>query len=180
VPLSEKGRKQARLVAEALKDVRFDAVYTSDLCRAAETARAIMRYHDCVLTLDRRLRELYGGRLQGLTAEEVARDFPEFERAFQADRYNARRPGGESYADLDQRVSMAMEDIYRWNEHRPGGGTVGVVSHGGAIRTMFKAADPDPLLIRNVVGNCTVSVLTCDKGVWTTVKEGDGAHLGEE
>lgn len=177
VPLSDRGRKQAELVAKALQDIHFDAVYTSDLSLAAETARAIMKYHGCGLIADRRLRELYGGEIQGLTAEQVAENYPEFERAFNEDRYNIRRPGGESYADLDQRVARAMEDIYRWNAKRPDGATVAVVSHGGVIRTMLNSVDPDPLLLRNTVGNCTISVLECDGGTWRTVKASDGAHL---
>ena len=177
VPLSEKGRKQADLVAEALRDVCFDAVYSSDLSRAAETARAIMRHHDCSLVLDRRLREINGGKMQGMTEEEVAREFPEFARALEEDRYNVRRPGGESYADLDGRIARALDDIYAWHAAKPGGATVGVVSHGGAIRCMLKASDPDPLLIRRVVGNCTITVLECDESGWRAVTTGDGAHL---
>jgi len=183
VPLSEKGRKQAELVAKALCNVHFDAVYSSDLSRAAETARAIMRYHDCNFVLDRRLREINGGKMQGMTEEEVAREFPEFGRALEADRYNARRPGGESYADLDQRIGRALDDIYSWHAGKAGGATVGVVSHGGAIRCMLKASDPDPLLIRRVVGNCTITVLESDGSGWRAVTTGDGAHLsclGEE
>ncbi|MEX0974935.1 MAG: histidine phosphatase family protein [Bacillota bacterium] len=183
VPLSDKGRKQAELVAKALQDIHFDAVYTSDLSRAAETARAIMKYHDCSLIADRRLRELHGGELQGLTQKQVSLNYPEFDRAFSADRYNTRRPGGESFADLDQRVARAMEDIQHWHADRPGGATVAVVSHGGAIRSMLKTTDPDPLLIGRVVGNCTISVLECDGSTWQTVKVGEGDHLlcqGEE
>ena len=91
VPLSDKGRKQAELVARALQDIHFNAVYTSDLSRAAETARAIMEYQDCGLISDRRLRELYGGNLQGLTQEQVSLNYPEFDRAFLAEDGEGRR-----------------------------------------------------------------------------------------
>ncbi len=177
VPLSDRGRRQAELVGKALSGVRFDRVYSSDLSRAAETAKAIMRYQDCSLVLDRRLREINGGKMQGLTEEEVACRFPGFAADLESDRYHTRRPGGESYSDLDERVARAMDDIYNWHKCVPGGAIVAVVSHGGAIRSMLKGSDPDPLLIRRVVGNCTVSVLERDDRGWITVKIGDGDHL---
>ena len=73
VPLSESGRRQARAVAEALSGVRLDAVYSSDLSRARETAEAIVEGRTCPLVLDRRLRELDMGAISGLTMKSPAR-----------------------------------------------------------------------------------------------------------
>ncbi|MGE5578854.1 MAG: histidine phosphatase family protein [Bacillota bacterium] len=176
VPLSKKGHMQADRVAEALRDVRFDAVYSSDLSRAYETARAIMRYHDCSLLRDKRLREINGGKLQGLNDKETAEQFPEFHKSFIERRYTVRRPGGESYADLDLRVQRAMEDFLSWNQDKPDA-TIGVVSHGGAIRSILKLAEPDPEFSRPVVGNCSITVLQHDGAGWKLLKVSDCDHL---
>lgn len=177
VPLSDKGRKQAGLVAEALSAVCFDAVYSSDLARAAETARAMMRYHDCRLVLDRRLRELYGGLLQGLTPAEVVAKYPEFAAAFRKDPVNARRLDGESFADLRERVRRVLEDIYEWNAGRPGGSTVAIVGHGGVIHVILEAAGVDAPLMEHVVGNCSITVLEREGDGWSLVKVGSVEHL---
>lgn len=176
VPLSKAGYKQAEEVAKALKDVRFDAVYSSDLSRAYETAKAIMKYQDCCLIRDTRLREVNGGKLQGLTNSEIGERFPEFQKAFSEHRYAARRPGGESFADLDERVQRAMEDFLSWNKDKPGS-TICVVSHGGAIRGILKLAEPDPDFSRGVVGNCSISVLQHDGTAWKLLKVGESGHL---
>ncbi len=176
-PLSLVGREQAKAVAASLRDVKFDAVYTSDLARAADTARAIMEHRSCPLIMDRRLREINMGLLQGLNQSEIAERFPDFERSRINDTYNTRRPGGESPADLDQRLSHTMDDIYSWYAGRPGNTTIGIVSHGGSIRSILKKANPDPESISGVVGNCSVSVMECDDRMWRIVSMDDCGHL---
>jgi probable phosphoglycerate mutase len=176
VPLSDRGRRQASLAALALAGIRFDAVYSSDLSRAAETARAIMEHQTCSLVFDRRLRELHGGKLQGLTWDEAAARYPQFDEAFRKDPVNTRRPGGESFADLRERVARAIRDIYEWNAE-PGGATVAVIGHGGVIHSILEMAGVDAELMEHVVGNCTITVLRRDKDGWASVKIGDAAHL---
>ena len=158
--------------------VKFDVVYSSDLSRAAETARAIMKHQDCPLICDRRLRELNGGRTQGLTREEVALRFPEFDNAYRADPMKARRPGGESFADLRERVARAMDDIYAWNCGRRERATVAVVAHGGVVRSILLEAGAEFPLPQGGVGNCSVTVLERDSTGWRIIKIGDQAHLG--
>lgn len=177
VPLSDKGRRQAELLGEALAGVRFDAVYSSDLSRAADTARAIMKHQSCTLILDRRLRELHGARSQGLAPHEMAEKYPEFDKAFRLDPVNTRWPGGESFADLQERVARAIDDIYEWNAQRPGGGIVAVVGHGGVVRCILRQAYVDDLLMEQVVGNCTITVLQRDGNTWTVLRLDDGEHL---
>jgi len=175
-PLSAKGRLQAEEVAGALRNVRFDAVYSSDLNRAAETARAIMKCRSCSLIMDRRLREINGGKMQGLTWPEIQKRFPEFEIAFSADPYNTRRPGGESFADVAVRVARAMDDIVRRNSERPEGSVIAVVSHGGPIRSIIGLAQPD-LATMGTIGNCSITVLERNGATWRLVKVGDCGHL---
>jgi len=176
-PLSNLGRKQAELVGEALSRVKFDVVYSSDLSRAAETARAIMKHQTCPLIFDRRLREINGGQTQGLSREEVALKFPEFDRAYREDPVNARRPGGESFADLRERVSRAIDDIYAWSSSRRDGATVAIVGHGGVIRCVLLEAGAKSPLPQGGVGNCSVTVLERDAGGWRIVRVGDESHL---
>ncbi|TRM58586.1 histidine phosphatase superfamily [Schizophyllum amplum] len=64
--LNETGRQQARLVADAMRDIDLDRAYSSDLSRARETAKAILEKHEGVqLIEDEALRERHLGQLQG-------------------------------------------------------------------------------------------------------------------
>ncbi len=177
-PLTELGKKQAALTAKALSDVVFDAVYSSDLGRARSTAEEIMKGRTCPLILDRRLREINLGVFQGHTDLECQELWPEEYRAFLRDRINYRRPGGESYQDVGRRLEIALSDIVRWND----GGhdrTVAIVSHGGVVNAVLSLLC-DLVPGRDVVGNCSISVLTLDKGKWAAGKIGDACHLQSE
>jgi len=129
-PLTEKGREQARALAERLRHVELDAVYSSDLRRAADTAAAVSNE---VIELPA-LREVDVGSWSGLTRAEAEERFPDG-----VARWREGFPGwedGESYEELTRRVLAAVLEIARRHE----GGRVLVVSHGGPIRALHAAA----------------------------------------
>jgi probable phosphoglycerate mutase len=132
VNLSPEGLNQAYRVAERLASsgYLFDALYSSDLQRATLTARPIAEALHLSPVFDPRIREIYAGELQGLLRSEIAERYPEFHQAVQHDPWNARRPGGESMADLAARVQHFIDDL-------PDGRFV-VVTHGGVIRALLK------------------------------------------
>ncbi|TFK76207.1 phosphoglycerate mutase-like protein [Pluteus cervinus] len=71
VPLNDHGLKQARELGKAMQSVKFDAAYTSDLCRAAVTAQeAIAHQPEVVLIRTQELRERHMGSLQGRPGSE--------------------------------------------------------------------------------------------------------------
>lgn len=176
IPLNDRGRKEAELAGRALSDVRLDAVYASDLSRARDTAEAIVKQQKspCKLILDRRLREIHCGRLQGLTMAEARERFPEFYAALKEDPMGARRPGGESYEDLFQRSCRALEDVYN-NYPR---GNVAIVSHGGVIRCMLAYAAGEKVNPASpTAANGSISVITRDEDGWHVVKFNQVEHL---
>ena len=83
-PLNETGRKQARALAEELAGEPIDAVFSSDLIRAHETARLIAVPRGLGVTALRDLRERHFGSVEGLTTDEVFARYPEI-RDLQAD-----------------------------------------------------------------------------------------------
>lgn len=177
VPLSSEGVRQARVVAEAISSVRLDVVYSSDLSRAKETARAIMKGRPCSLILDRRLREIHLGNLSGLTSEEARRKFPEYHAELAKNPYYTRRPGGgESRMDLRDRISRVLDDIYEWNKDRADA-QVGVVSHGGVINAVLRLASSSVDWPGFTVANCSVTVLERDDWGWRVVRTNDCSHL---
>jgi probable phosphoglycerate mutase len=124
IALNELGHEQARRLAAELEDVELDAIYSSDLARARETAAAVASTHGLEVRLDARLRERSFGSWEGLTREDIA-EFPE-----------GSRHDGESDDEVRARVLAAIEEIARSHP----GQQVLVVSHGGALNTLWHHA----------------------------------------
>jgi broad specificity phosphatase PhoE len=129
IPLNARGRSEAREVAAALSGLDVVAVYSSDLERARDTAEAIAAAHGVEVTIDPAFREIDQGEWTGLTDVEIAARWPD--RWGPARNYRA-RPGGESPDEVRRR---ALAGLRRAVEAHPRG-TVVVVSHGVAIRTL--------------------------------------------
>lgn len=138
-PLSEEGRSQALLAGRALARESFDAIYSSPLARAFETAEIIAReawFSGGVLT-EPGLTERHGGILEGHTWAEQERRNPELARKFLAIPEEERWTlvGAETDEDVMGRFEAAIESI---GEHSPAGSRVVVVSHGGAMRAFLR------------------------------------------
>ncbi|MGC9393221.1 MAG: alpha-ribazole phosphatase [Anaerolineae bacterium] len=133
VPLSAAGLRQAEAIAGRLAMTPLDAIYASDLCRAAETAHAIARHHTLDVRLDPRWREMSFGEWHGLTYPQMEAAFPETVAWWNADRVHHAPPGGETLAQLAARVHAALDDIRRAHPEQ----TVLIASHGGAIRALL-------------------------------------------
>jgi 2,3-bisphosphoglycerate-dependent phosphoglycerate mutase len=120
-PLSDFGRRQARRLAEELEGEELQAIYSSDLARARETAEIVGERLGLPVELDPDLREKDWGNWEGLTA--VERDRVEFV--------------GESTGAHQERTLRALRLIA---ERHPGDGRVLVVTHGGSMRRVQAAA----------------------------------------
>ncbi|HET8752252.1 MAG TPA: histidine phosphatase family protein [Gaiellaceae bacterium] len=141
-PLSDFGRRQARKLAEELADERLEAIYSSDLIRARETAEIVGERLGLPVVLDAELREKDWGTWEGLTA--VERDRVEFI--------------GESTEEHQERILQALRRIA---ERHPGNRDVLVVTHGGSMRRVQTAALGMAL---PVVENCGRWLCACESG----------------
>jgi broad specificity phosphatase PhoE len=106
-PLDELGERQAAAVAGALAGLREPRVVTSPLVRAGATARALQEGLGAPVTVDDRWIELDYGDWDGLPLADVP---PETWRAWRSGA-GFRPPGGETLADLGERVRAALADL---------------------------------------------------------------------
>jgi broad specificity phosphatase PhoE len=138
-PLSEEGRRQAILAGRALVGQRIDAVYSSPLGRAFETAEIAAReagFGGAVVPLEG-LMERHGGILQGHTwAEQEARN-PELAKKFLSIPEEERwvLVGAETDEEVLARFEAAISEI---RARHGAGERVLVVSHGGALRAFLR------------------------------------------
>lgn len=125
-PLTELGRRQAEIVADALKDARFDRVVSSDLSRARDTAEAIARWHGLTVEAFPELREIDVGEAAGRAFEDL-RQRPDWTpEGF------VQWPGGES---LEAALERTTTFIGRLVAESPGK-AICIVGHGGTTRIL--------------------------------------------
>lgn len=132
VPLSEEGRRQAELLGERLKNEHVDAVWSSDLIRAVETADIINEVLNVPREIREELREISFGDMEGLSDEIIADRFEDFLRGRAKMERDMSYPGGESAADVVARAVPVIEEISSRDYD-----TVAVVTHGGVIRSLM-------------------------------------------
>jgi len=125
IELSRKGIGQAKFLAKSLRKEPLEAIYTSPLTRARQTADQIARYHDCPLIIDKSLQELNQGQLEGLTGEDLRRDHAGFLEKWIKNPGSTRLPQGESLGQLQKRAWSSIARIIRSHPE----GTVAVVAH---------------------------------------------------
>jgi 2,3-bisphosphoglycerate-dependent phosphoglycerate mutase len=150
-PLNEAGRRQAAELAARLAagSEAVDAVYTSDLVRAHETARIVGDRLGLEIVVVPDLREVDVGPWSGYTRDEIEERFPDgFRRWIEG----GEPDGWEPRERLTERVVSAVERIAAAHP----GGKVLVVSHGGALRAVLRHAGAE----RRPFPNCAVVTVT--------------------
>ncbi len=173
-PLSEYGKREAKLVAKRFKELTFGEVYSSPLKRALDTARAIVG-KKADIRIDEGLLEIGLGKWEGRTLAQIRKQYGEkFDRwAVRPDRIPI--PGGEDFRAFVRRVKKTMRGIERGSPD----GNVLVVSHGGVISAYVtvvlnvKAADIWCVTVKNA----SVTIVEVTDGFRRLVTFNDISHL---
>jgi len=130
IELSEVGRRQAEAIATCLSQEKIDAVYSSHLKRALQTAYAVSRPHHLSVRVERDVHELDHGELEGLTFNQIKENYTEFLVRWRAEPAELQIPGGERLADVSERAWKGLKRIV---ERHDGNSRVVVVSHNFPI-----------------------------------------------
>jgi probable phosphoglycerate mutase len=176
-PLTERGTAQAQAIARRLRACSFDALYSSDLGRAHQTAQVIAERTGHAILLDPCLRERHLGIFQGLTKAGIAARYPEEWHAYRIEGPDYVIPGGESARQCFQRAIARLEAI----AHSHPGQSVVVVTHGGVLNGLFRHALRLSLIQprRFQIQNASLNVFWFERGDWTLVTWGDISHLDQ-
>lgn len=166
VPLNALGREQAALAARYLAAMRPDAIYSSDLVRASETAGFLARLTGLEVQLDKDLRERNGGSWEGMTADEIREQYPESVESWTP-------PDGEPVKAVADRASAAFERIA---DTLSSGQMAVVVAHGAALGLGISRVlrIPEELRPLGPFSNCHWSVLSRRRGKWRLLEHNVG------
>ncbi len=168
-PLSETGHDQARRLARQLRAAgrRIQALYTSDLSRAYQTAEILGAVLGVTPRHTRAWREMDIGTWSGLTtAEVIAQHAEEWERLRAGE--DVPRGGGETFAHFQGRLLQSVEELVL--EHS--GEQIVIITHGGAVRAfLLHCRGLDVSRFRQIekIGNTGVSEVSVFPNGETTI-----------
>lgn len=178
-PLDLIGRAQAVAAAVAVAPMQPDALVSSDLARALDTAKVVSAEAGPDIAIDPRLREIHLGEWQGLTRAEARARFPDEYARWQTGE-DARRGGGETYAEVGAR---AAECVHEWLDRLGSGALLVAVTHGGTARaTIGTLLDmtPDSWWRLAPLSNCRWSLLADMGRGWRLEEHNAGSPPEEE
>jgi len=132
IPLNAAGRQQANALAEHLSSQAFDAVYSSQMRRAHETAEIIIARKIGIQT-NTRLQEINFGDWEGMTYDEIKEKYPDALKTWENDVVQNAPPGGETVEQLVLRVHSVLNDLHERHQ----GHTVLIVAHGGVLQSLI-------------------------------------------
>ncbi|MGE5623019.1 MAG: histidine phosphatase family protein [Bacillota bacterium] len=140
IPLNATGERQAAALGRALLDEPLDAIISSDLQRAYQTAQALAAPRGMQVQIDPGLRERCYGAFEGMMYAEIGQRYPEAYAAWQARDIDARFPPGvhvaETLREFSQRAIQTITRIVERGRYRK----VALVTHGGVLECAYRAA----------------------------------------
>ena len=179
IPLSAKGFKQAELTARYIKEnFHVDAVYASDLQRAYHTALPIAEAFALEVTKTERLREVFAGQWQGQSFDVLETRYAKSYWTWRNDIGNAYTDGGESVAEVSQRVWDAVSEIAQKED----GKTVVIATHATPIRSLLcRVAGWELAKMKDIgwVSNASVSIVRVEGDRWNLEQKSFDAHLAD-
>ncbi len=173
--LNQNGRQGAESLALRLKPAKIQAVYTSPLQRARETAQAIAHYHQLEVKIEPTLKEIEVGELEGATIADMGKHLSQFLIPISPGGSLPKIPGGESLLDVQQR---SWRTIQRLVERHPDG-TFVVVSHYFTILTIICSVLnlPLPQIVRLRLDAGSISILIFGEPAARLIRLNDTCHL---
>ena len=175
IPLNENGRAQAMAMAFNAAHQRFQAIYSSDLARAQETAWVLAQREGLDVKLLPQLRERHFGVFQGTTAAQGAELHPAAYAYYVARDLEYDFETGESLRGFAERVSEGIDWLLRHHS----GQTIAAVSHSGVLDVVYRRATGRPLHTPRDfrIPNCALNWFHFDGQGWHLEAWGDRHHL---
>ena len=125
VNLNRTGLAQARAVRGCLEDIKIDAIYSSPLSRAFETARILGENRDLEVKIEEGFIDIDFGEWQGLSHKKVKEEYADLYESWLTKPQEVTFPEGESLKEVDKRSVKSLENVVKNHPE----GTLAIVSH---------------------------------------------------
>lgn len=159
--ITEFGEKQLECLANAFKDIKIDAIYSSPLSRAVKTAEMVNKYHNLKIFLSDNLIEIHGGDWEGRKWEEFTVSDPEQSDNWYNNPYEFCAPNGESMKNAYERIKNEILQIVKNNKNK----TICIVSHGGVLSCAINwlmGNEPKKLTKKTICDNTAINKAVFD------------------
>jgi len=178
LPLDDVGQRQALALGKRLAKTHFDAVISSPLRRARQTANRISHFSGTALSIHPGFTEIDFGELEGKTIEWFETHHRDLASIHATPASNGVAwPRGESRSDFNDRVIRSFSDtLCKYNRH-----TIAVVCHGGVIGSILSHIQgglPNDW-VKFAVQNCSITHLEIDHTQTRFHMLNDYHHLNE-
>lgn len=173
IPLNQTGHDQAQALGQYLQDESIDAIYTSHLLRAYETAEYVAKVSNLTVRQDPRLAEVNLGKFQGLARNKMAETYPQEFRMYDSGDMSYTPPGGESRRSVQERITSAWLEITEQTYYD----TVTIVSHGAALKILLRHMFYRVEDIR--LPNTSITTLIRFHNVWEIQSFAEIPHLND-
>ena len=167
IELSEQGIDEANKAGQNFKNlnIKFDIVFTSELKRAQETAKIILKnldqwdflYEEGKIITDINLNERDYGDLTGLNKKETADKFGEEQVHKWRRGYSDQPPNGESLEDVVRRVKIYFEESINPAIHSADNNNILIAAHGNSLRAL--------LIVMNIYDSSNINSVELSTGV---------------
>lgn len=172
IELTEEGREVAVLSAEGMKDIHFDAIYSSPLKRANETAKILKGNRDLPIIVDERIKEIGFGVLEGADFLKIRGDkTSKFSSFFDAPEQYIAPEGGETFEEVTERASEFMKEIIEKHKNDE---RVMVVAHGAVNKAMMRYVRKNEVKdfwMGALQKNCGVAIIKCENENFEVVED---------
>jgi probable phosphoglycerate mutase len=173
IPLNETGKLQAHLLAQRLSDIPLDAVYTSPLLRAHETAQEVAKPHALIPRILPWLREMNLGLFEGKLKEERVALLPHFDASNDEHRKLLKM---ETFDQWIPKIKKDMKSILEIHE----GQSIAFSTHDQKMRALLVALGMPRGVTKTVFKNTAVTILSLESRKMTVLFHNDNSHLTEE
>lgn len=177
--ITERGQLQAQRVADRLKDMDIDVIYSSSLKRTLQTAGYISKVKGLPIIRTDKLKEINGGDWEDQTWNELQGRWPDAYETWENSPHEHQMPNGESMEEFQARLVDEVMHIIKQNN----GKNICIVTHGTAIRALichFRACTLEEMINVAWCDNTAVTIMDYENDFFSTVTEGDATHLGSD
>ena len=172
IDLTESGRRVAVESAEGMKNIHFDAIYSSPLKRASDTAYILRGDRDLPLIVDERIKEIGFGELEGADFTKIRGDkTSKFASFFDAPEKYVAPEDVETFEGITERAADFLRDILEKHKNDE---RVMVVAHGAINKAMmrfFRHNEVKDFWEGSLQRNCGVTIVDCRDGKYDIIAE---------
>lgn len=162
IPLNETGFEQARELAKFMERIHLDAIFTSHLKRAYETAKIISEAKNIPLIIDKGLQETFFGEMEGKIIDDIVTHVgEELWHSFRDLKNSDPKiclPGGETRGAVTERMSGVLDKIIEEGKFK----SVGISTHGSSLLNLLRIFWNESEQFPHI-GNCSLFHLKYDK-----------------